>query len=394
MRRVAVVMMALGTALGVVAPEAGGTEFPGTAVLAGRAKLKVQSCGKATDAAVVDVIVAADGAWTIDDGMATYAGTGLMLGKAGRKLALTLDESSLASLVATLEADAGTLCGVAVTATGVTMRKALLKVNRKGTRARLVVLLKGLGTTDDGTSGKAKYRVIATGPWIGPRSCEETFTCTRACATDDQSCVEACLEQATLATQEGVEALTACIVAACPSGDGLCVATALAGACAVVYEACVPPPPPTDLTCEEIFDCTAGCGGQRCIDDCFDRGSERGRDEATAVSGCVNRVCPGGGTGCQATAIAGACAYVWQDCTGTPPPQNLGCGAILDCLGTCAVGDSACGTDCRSRGSVTGESKLAALETCVDAACPTRDPLCVSGTVTGQCQLQWQSCVG
>jgi hypothetical protein len=298
----------------------------------------------------------------------------------------------MAALVALVEADAGALCGVPVTATGAAVKKALLKVSAKGTQARLVLLLTATGTADDGSGGKAKYRVVAKGPWVGPLSCEEVFECTRECAPDDAACGDACLARGALETQDDVTALTACVDDACPLGDPLCVADALAGPCKDEYEACVPPPPPSDLTCEEIFECTEDCGGQRCVDGCFDRGSEEGREEANAVSRCVNRVCPSGGFACQASALAGACAYVWEDCTGTSPPRNFSCGEILDCMTTCPSGGTSCLEDCRDRGSTSGRAELVALNACIDAACPTRDPQCVANTVTGQCKTQWETC--
>lgn len=386
----AAVMAAVGMALG--GPGAAlGSGFPGDGTLAGQAKLKVSGCGKAAGAAALDVGVAADGAWTIDDGTSAFAGTGVILGKAGRKLALTPDAASLAALGTLLETDAGELCGVPVTATGLAVKKALLKVNAKTAQARLVLLVTATGTAD-GNDGKAKYRIVAKGPWVGPLSCEEVFECIRACTAGDDACADACLARGSLATQEAVTELTTCVDAACPLGDPLCVAEALAGACKDEYEACVPPPPPTNLTCEEIFECTEDCGGQKCVDDCFDRGSDEGREEANAVSRCVNRVCPGGGAACQLIALAGSCAYLWEDCTGTSPPRNFSCGQILDCMATCPAGGTACLEDCRDRGSTSGRATLIALDACIDAACPTRDPQCVSNTVTGQCKTEWETC--
>lgn len=395
MRMLAAVVMALGVALGgPVGDGAGASEFPGTGALAGKAKLKVRPCGKTTEEVALDILVSPDGAWTLSDGIDGFAGAGAILGKAGRKLGLELDAPSMTALVALLEGDASELCGGPVAATDAVVRKAVLKVNAKGTRARLVLLLVATGVADDGSAGKAKYRVVAKGTWVGPLSCEEVFECTRVCAIDDVGCQDACLARGSLETQATVESLTACVDARCPARDPVCVAGVLAGDCRDEYEACVPPPPPTNLTCEEIFECAEDCGGQRCIDDCFERGSGTGRSEATAVSRCVNRVCPNGGGACQASALAGACAYVWEDCTGTPPPRNLSCAGILDCMTTCPSGSTACLADCRDRGSATGVSQLVALDACIDAACPTRLPACVAQTVTGQCKTQWETCFG
>jgi hypothetical protein len=393
MRSGLAVVVALGMVLGVAAGEARGEAFPGSGILTGRVGFKVHGCGKGTGTTTLTLVVAADGTWTVDDGATTFSGTGVIRGKAGRKLVLTPDAAAMDALVAMLEADASEQCGGAVTATGVTTRKALVKVNARGTRGRLIVVLTATGAVADG-GGRLKLRIVAGGPWAGPRSCEEVFTCIRGCAADDEACVDACLAEGTLATQEAVAALDECIAMACPLADAVCIGEAIDGTCKDVYEACVPPPPPTDLTCQEVLDCAAGCAGQRCVDDCYARGSTQGRQEATDVASCVNGVCPGGGAACQASAIAGACAYVWEACTGTPPPQNLACGAILDCLATCSAGDTACAADCRDRGSTAGRTDLAALETCVDAACPTGDPTCVGDTITGQCQSEWQTCLG
>lgn len=393
MRRLVAVAIVVGL-LGGWAGGAWADGFPGRGRLTGRAKLKVRPCGKAANEVGIDVVVDAGGAWTIDDGAMALAGTGVIRGRARRKLVLELDEPGVTALAARLEAGAGALCGMPVSASGVTVRKALLKVNAKIARARLVVLLTATGTADDGSGGKARYRVVARGPWSGPLSCAEVYDCTRTCPADDAACDGACLARGTTATQDVVAQLDACVDAACPQADPLCVAGALAGDCRDEYETCVPPPPPSDLSCEEIFDCANACGGPRCVDDCFARGSTRGRAEATAVSSCVARVCPNGGAGCQASALAGACAYVWEDCTGAPPPRNLSCRGILDCMVTCPSGDAGCLGDCEDRGSTAGRAALTTLNSCLDAACPTRDPQCVASTVTGQCKTQWETCLG
>jgi hypothetical protein len=393
MRRVVAVAIVVGV-LGGWTGDAWADGFPGRGALTGRAKLKVRPCGKAVSDVGIDVVVDADGAWTIDDGEVALAGTGVVRGKARRKLVLELDEPGRTALAARLEAEAGTLCDMPVTATAVTVRKARLKVNAKIARARLVVLLTATGTADDGTGGKARYRVVAHGPWSGPLSCAQIYDCTQACSGDDAACDGACLARGTVETQDAVVALDACVDAACPQTDSLCVAEALAGACRDEYETCVPPPPPSELGCEQILDCANACGGSRCVDDCFERGSTRGREEATAVSSCVGRVCPNGGAGCQTSALAGACAYVWEDCTGTPPPQHLSCRGILDCMVTCPSGDAGCLADCEDRGSTAGRAALTTLNACIDAACPTRDAQCVASTVTGQCKTQWETCLG
>jgi hypothetical protein len=367
--------------------------FPGTGALSGRAKLKVRGCGKAREPATLDVVVAADGTWSLVDGESQLAGAGTILGKAARKLRLALDAPSTELLASAVASGAAGLCGVDLQIAEVTVRKAILRVNKKATRARLVAKVVARGAAPDGSPGRGAYRVVASGPWVGPFDCEEVFECTRLCEATDVACAEGCLARGSTAAQAAVTALLDCVAIACPLGDPLCVDAALDGACAAEHDACVPPPPPTDLTCEEVFECADQCDGrQGCIDDCFERGSSRGRDDAEAVSSCVGRVCPSGGAGCVASALAGACAYVWEDCTGTRPPTNLGCAGIVDCQLTCA--NAACMADCFDRGSAQGRLELEDLDACIDAACPTRAPACVNDTITGQCRSEWATCLG
>lgn len=385
-------IVAFGVGVGGAPAVAWADGFPGAGAVAGRAKLTAKGCGKVKTEVAFDVAVDPEGTWRIDDGGTTLAGSGAVSGKGRRRLVLSPDAESLTALVATVAAEASAVCGAPVVASEASIRKALLKVNAKGTRARLVVVLKASGVVEGGGESRMTRRLRAGGPWAGPLSCDEIFACTRRCALGDDPCAEACLAQGTLATQESVVALNDCVDALCPGRDPVCVAEALAGTCREEYEACVPPPPPTGLDCEEILECAEACVGQGCVDDCYARGSDRGRAEATAVRGCVARVCPTGGAACETSAIAGACAWVWEDCTGTPPPRNLACDAILDCMATCAAGDAGCLADCRERGSASGVTRLDALDACIDAACPTRELRCVANTVTGQCKIEWETC--
>jgi len=388
-KRVAVAAVMV-VAFGVASAWADG--FPGVGAFSGTTKLKVSGCGKAKEATTVDVSVTADGAWVAGASVPAYGGSGRITGKGRRLLVLEPDTETIAALAARLESDGEVLCGSPLTVSDVTLRKGRVKVSGKGTQGRLLFVVKAAVVDGTGRAGNAKLRLGAGGAWDGPLTCEEVFACTELCAQGDATCVDGCLSKGTLATQDAARALMECVDAACPNGDPVCIATAIGGVCKEEFETCVPPPPPTNLTCEEVLDCANECGGQRCVDDCFRRGSEKGRAAATDVAQCLGAVCPGGGAACEASALAYACAYLWEDCSGTSPPRNFGCGQILSCQATC--GGVVCRADCFDRGSASGQGQLETLDSCISSACPTRDPVCVGNTVTGQCKTEWELCLG
>jgi hypothetical protein len=135
-------------------PDGGGT-------LDGRERLRIPGCGREAGPISVDVALAANGAWTAEVGAVTYSGTST---QANRRLArLTLDAGSLTTLDAALEADATALCEETVTISSLTTN-ALLKVNKRQTRARLHFGVRATGSSTSG-DGSGSYRIRARGPW-------------------------------------------------------------------------------------------------------------------------------------------------------------------------------------------------------------------------------------
>lgn len=396
MRFGAVFVAMVGLGLAVSSVEATAQGFPGDGVLSGRAKLKVKGCGRGKADVAVDVLVDADGTWMASDGTSAFSGTGGVGGKGGRRLTIALDTDSTATLIGRIETDAGTLCGDTVTATNVEARKTVLKVNGKRTRAKLILVYVGTGVGSDGAPGKAKYRLVVSGAWNGPLDCPEIVECRESCIGQPPECADACLARGTLATQATAMPLFDCLANACPTGDFVCEDAALSTVCADELEDCLGPPPPvSDFTCEEIFECRADCDPdfEDCPDACLDRGTSDGRDEANDVLDCLEFVCPTGAFDCLSAALIGFCSRTWEECTGTRPPTGLSCGRVIDCLATCPVGAPGCRSDCRDRGSTAAKVQLVALDACLDAACPTRDPQCVDNTVTGQCAPEWSDCL-
>ena len=70
------------------------------------------------------------------------------------------------SLVASVAEDVSTLCEVSATVTAVRPKKLTLALNRKLTKAKLLVKIAFKGTAD-GRSGTATYQLLGKGPW-GP----------------------------------------------------------------------------------------------------------------------------------------------------------------------------------------------------------------------------------
>jgi hypothetical protein len=159
------------TAMVVVALAAATTAaaFSGTATLAGKSKLAVHGCGADRGTFAATVTVAADGTWTAlaTDGPSA-AGTWTPVGRAGRKVRFTFDAASLAALGATVIDEVSMLCHVTATLTAVHPHALTLILNRKLTRATLVISY-GFSGRAGGRSGTASYHVVGHGSWTpGP----------------------------------------------------------------------------------------------------------------------------------------------------------------------------------------------------------------------------------
>jgi hypothetical protein len=130
----------------------------GSGTLSGPERLKVTGCPKGVATPSVGVTLAADGAFTIGT---AYSGTSTTLGRVTR---LTLDAPSLALFDTTLEVNASNVCGIPVTVNSVVITQAMLKISKRGNRAKLQIKASGAGTSAEG-SGNGKYRLKATGAW-------------------------------------------------------------------------------------------------------------------------------------------------------------------------------------------------------------------------------------
>lgn len=143
--------------------------FSGTASLTGKSTLAVHGCGADRGTFAATVTVAADGTWSAQpsDGPAV-AGTWTPVGRAGRKARFAFDAASLSALGATVIDDVSMLCHVSATLTAVHPHTLMLTLNRKLTRATLVISY-GFSGRAGRRSGTASYHVVGHGAWTpGP----------------------------------------------------------------------------------------------------------------------------------------------------------------------------------------------------------------------------------
>lgn len=149
----------------VAAADAGAQSPGGSGTLKGNGALAVQRCGQDQLRASATVIVLPDGTWSaISSEGAGFAGTWTALDTSGRKLDLAFDASSEAGFVSSLANDAAELCRTSIEVTSVQKKKFLLKINRPGTRAKLVLRYTATGT-GNGRSGWARSGLTLAGRW-------------------------------------------------------------------------------------------------------------------------------------------------------------------------------------------------------------------------------------
>jgi hypothetical protein len=167
MRRGVVVAVTVGAfALCVGASSAQALE--GTAVMAAKQKIAVKRCGKDGGTSGLTFTVDASGAWTAETSEGgTFTGTGTPFGASGRKLDLTFDAGSLTAFAGSLASDASSLCGAAVIVE--TAERTLFRfgVNRRGTKAGLVLKYRFAGSAG-GQPGTATFKLKASGPFTQP----------------------------------------------------------------------------------------------------------------------------------------------------------------------------------------------------------------------------------
>jgi hypothetical protein len=138
----------------------------GTASLTGTSKLAVKGCGRDRGVFSASLTVAADGTWSTQvTGEERIAGTYTTKGHAGRKLVLTFDAATAATLAASIASDVTTLCqSEPATVTSSTIKVLTLTLDRKLTKATLLMRATFTGSAG-GRSGTATYKVLGRGPW-------------------------------------------------------------------------------------------------------------------------------------------------------------------------------------------------------------------------------------
>jgi hypothetical protein len=137
----------------------------GSGQLGGGQKYAVTKCGRAKAPVGVAVTLNGDGTWSaLVDGLIAYSGTYRAIGSSARKLDLDFDSGSLASLTGVAEIAASNICSASVVATSATEKKFALKLNKQGTKAKVVLKYVFTGTAG-GSPGTAKYAFNVKGTW-------------------------------------------------------------------------------------------------------------------------------------------------------------------------------------------------------------------------------------
>jgi hypothetical protein len=155
------------TAAGVPVAAQAQTVPSGSANLRGKGAFAVQRCGRDRGRVTLAMSVAADGTWTAFGPLGSFSGSAVPRGGSGRTLDLDFDAQSLDAFIAALVVDASDLCKTGVVPTDVRRQRFRLRLDRKRTKARLVLRYRFAGTAA-GRRGRAAYRLTARGPWTSP----------------------------------------------------------------------------------------------------------------------------------------------------------------------------------------------------------------------------------
>ena len=158
-------LIGLGLGLALVAPQHAGAQLPGSGALAARSTVRVKGCGGISQALGLIAVARSDGTWDAEDTLGTgWSGTHVPRGSSGRKLDLQFDAPSMSRFVAAVADDAAALCEQPVTVSSAVRKKFLLRVNRRGTVAKLAIVYVFTGSAG-GRPGSATYRLKGTGTW-------------------------------------------------------------------------------------------------------------------------------------------------------------------------------------------------------------------------------------
>ena len=143
-------------------------------------------------------------------------------------------------------------------------------------------------------------------------------------------------------------------------------------------------PPPGELTCKEIWDCSKTCETDACFKECYDRGTTEAKQLDDAIGTCYNQ------NGCtDATCLATKCATQLAACgliASNNSPGGLGCKGIRDCSESCN-GDQSCYDACYQKGTAAAKQLDNAIGNCAKQnGCTTAD--CLSS----KCAAEIQTC--
>lgn len=140
-------------------------QVAGSGSLTGNGALKVKGCGTDELRGIpITFTVQTDGTWVAVLPDATLGGTTTLAGKDGRKLQLQFAPVSTATFLQARAADISQLCARSVTMNSVEQKAFTLTLNKKRTRAKVVLSYRLEGTAG-GKGGNARYKITAKGPW-------------------------------------------------------------------------------------------------------------------------------------------------------------------------------------------------------------------------------------
>jgi hypothetical protein len=134
----------------------------GSGTLRGAGRFTVQRCHGFRDQVTGTVTLAADGTWSASVTGGSFDGTWTT--DSGRRYELSFSAPAEAAFVASLASDASQLCRTSVTVTSVTRDDFSLTVNRRLTKARLLLRYEATGS-GGGRSGRARYLLKLHGRW-------------------------------------------------------------------------------------------------------------------------------------------------------------------------------------------------------------------------------------
>jgi hypothetical protein len=160
-------MRSVATALAFLALVASGAgaQVTGSGAFSARSVFRVRGCGISAGSFGLIGVVRSDGTWDAQDTQGTgYSGTHAPVGASGRKLDLQFDASSANAFVEARGVDATGLCEAEVRVISAVRKKFLLRVNRRGTVAKLALVYVFTGAAA-GRQGTARYQLKAVGPW-------------------------------------------------------------------------------------------------------------------------------------------------------------------------------------------------------------------------------------